>query len=62
MLWLLRNTGHGLLVTDREEYGSIGSRFLKDSKFPFVIRERFLPVMMNRFRQFQSSSGFGLIG
>ena len=28
MLWLLRNTGHGLLVTDGEEYGGIGARFL----------------------------------
>lgn len=33
MLWLLRNTGHGLLVTDGEEYGSVGSRFLKKA-FP----------------------------
>lgn len=29
MLWLLRNTGHGLLVTDGEEYGSIGAGFLR---------------------------------
>lgn len=28
MLWLLRNTGHGLLVTDGEEYGGIGAEFL----------------------------------
>lgn len=33
MLWLLRNTGHGLLATDGEEYGSIGSRYLKEA-FP----------------------------
>lgn len=33
MLFLLRNSGHGLLVTDGEEYGSIGSRFLKEA-FP----------------------------
>ncbi len=33
MLWLLRNTGHGLLVTDGEEYGSVGARFLKEA-FP----------------------------
>ena len=29
MLWLLRNTGHGLLVTNGEEDGGIGSCFLK---------------------------------
>ena len=29
MLWLLRETGHGLLVTDGEENGCIGSRFLR---------------------------------
>ena len=28
MLWLLRNTGHGLLVTDGEEYGGVGAEFL----------------------------------
>ena len=33
MLFLLRNTGHGLLITDGEEYGSVGSRFLKEA-FP----------------------------
>lgn len=30
MLWLLRETGHGLLVTDGEEKGCIGARFLRD--------------------------------
>ncbi|MBQ9336750.1 MAG: M28 family peptidase [Lentisphaeria bacterium] len=29
MLWLLRDSGHGLLVTDGEETGCIGSKFLK---------------------------------
>ena len=28
MLWMLRNLGHGLLVTDGEECGGIGSNFL----------------------------------
>ena len=28
MLWLLRDTGHGLLVTDGEEYGGVGAAFL----------------------------------
>ena len=28
MLWLLRSTGHGLLVTDGEEYGGVGADFL----------------------------------
>ncbi len=30
MLWLLRESGHGLLVTDGEENHCIGSRFLSD--------------------------------
>ena len=30
MLWLLRESGHGLLVTAGEENGCIGSRFLRD--------------------------------
>lgn len=30
MLWLLRESGHGLLVTDGEENGCIGARFLRD--------------------------------
>lgn len=30
MLWLLRNTGHGLLVTDGEESGCNGACFLKN--------------------------------
>ena len=38
MLWLLRNTGHGLLVTDGEESGSLGSCFLKD-EFPGLFDE-----------------------
>lgn len=28
MLWLLKDTGHGLLVTDGEEYGGVGADFL----------------------------------
>lgn len=38
MLWLLRNTGHGLLVTDGEEHGGIGSVFLHDA-FPELYDE-----------------------
>ena len=30
MLWLLRNSGHSLLVTDGEEHGQIGSHYLTD--------------------------------
>ncbi len=30
MLWLLRDMGHGLLITDGEETGCIGSEFLKN--------------------------------
>ena len=30
MLWLLRESGHGLLVTDGEENGCIGAHFLSD--------------------------------
>ena len=29
MLWLLRDLGHGLLLTDGEEYGGIGAEFLR---------------------------------
>ncbi|NJK94725.1 MAG: hypothetical protein HC905_07210 [Bacteroidales bacterium] len=29
ILWLLRNSGHSLLITDGEEYGQIGSNWLK---------------------------------
>lgn len=38
MLWLLRNTGHGLLVTDGEECGSVGSKFLI-REFPHLFDE-----------------------
>ena len=38
MLWLLRNTGHGLLVTDGEECGSVGSEFLI-REFPHLFDE-----------------------
>jgi len=31
ILWLLRNTGHSLLITDGEEFGRIGSNFLMDN-------------------------------
>ena len=31
MLWLLRNSGHSLLLLDGEEHGQIGSHFLKES-------------------------------
>lgn len=30
ILWLLRNSGHSLLITDGEEYGQIGSNWLKN--------------------------------
>lgn len=30
MLWLLRNSGHSLLVTDLEEHGRLGSHALRD--------------------------------
>ncbi len=30
ILWLLRNSGHSLLITDGEEYGQKGSNWLKD--------------------------------
>ena len=38
MLWQLRDTGHGLLVTDGEEYGSFGVAFLA-TKFPQLYDE-----------------------
>ena len=38
MLWLLRNTGHGLLVTDGEECGSVGCEFLI-REFPHLFDE-----------------------
>ena len=31
MLWLLRNSGHSLLILDGEEHGQIGANYLKDS-------------------------------
>lgn len=31
MLWLLRNSGHSLLILDGEEHGQVGAGFLKDS-------------------------------
>ncbi len=31
ILWLLRNSGHSLLITDGEEAGCIGSKHLRDS-------------------------------
>ena len=30
MLWLLRNSGHSLLIVDGEEHGQIGSKFIRD--------------------------------
>ena len=38
MLWLLRNTGHGLLVTDGEERGGLGTAFLSTA-FPELYDE-----------------------
>ena len=31
MLWLLRNSGHSLLILDGEEHGQIGAHYLKES-------------------------------
>ena len=31
MLWLLRDSGHSLLVTDGEEHGQIGAHYLRES-------------------------------
>lgn len=45
MLWLLRNTGHGLLITDGEERGGYGSAFLR-WVHPKILRE------INRHHQF----------
>lgn len=45
MLWQLRNTGHGLLVTDGEEYGGCGAAFLATA-FPDLYDE------INRRHQF----------
>ena len=38
MLWLLRESGHGLLITDGEEGGSFGAKFMKE-KFPEMFDE-----------------------
>ncbi len=38
ILWLLRNSGHSLLITDGEEIGCVGSRHLKD-KYPELYDE-----------------------
>lgn len=38
MLWLLRSSGHSLLITDGEERGQIGARYLRDSD-PELFRE-----------------------
>ena len=38
MLWLLRNSGHSLLVTDGEEAGQIGARHLMDA-YPALAEE-----------------------
>ena len=32
MLWLLRNSGHSILLTNGEEIGAVGARFLADDK------------------------------
>ena len=31
MLWLLRNSGHSLLILDGEEHGQVGTHYLRDS-------------------------------
>ena len=38
MLWLLRNSGHSLLITDGEEHGQIGSRYLMEF-YPAIAAE-----------------------
>ena len=38
MLWLLRESGHGVLVTDGEEPGSFGAKFMRD-QFPEMFDE-----------------------
>ena len=38
MLWLLRNSGHSLLITDGEEYGQIGAHYLVDH-YPAIAEE-----------------------
>lgn len=38
IVWLLRNLGHSLLITDGEEWGGLGSRFLME-KNPDIVNE-----------------------
>ena len=38
ILWLLRNSGHSLLITDGEEHGQIGAHYLRE-EFPELFRE-----------------------
>lgn len=38
MLWLLRDTGHSLLIVDGEEVGQIGSRHIRDN-YPEIFDE-----------------------
>ena len=38
MLWLLRNCGHSLLITDGEEYGQIGANYIIE-KYPDIAEE-----------------------
>ena len=38
MLWLLRNCGHSLLITDGEEHGQIGDNYILE-KFPDIAEE-----------------------
>ena len=38
MLWLLRNSGHSLLITDGEEHGQIGAHYLMDA-YPDIAAE-----------------------
>lgn len=45
LLWLLRESGHSLLLLDGEEHGHFGARFLRD-QYPALLRE------MNRHAYF----------
>lgn len=38
MLWLLKDSGHSLLIVDGEEYGQIGSRYIRD-RYPQIFDE-----------------------
>ena len=38
MLWLLRNSGHSLLITDGEEHGQIGAYYIKE-QYPEISAE-----------------------